>query len=449
MSRVRQTGLMLVLLAGVAFAFLVARNSSTHARPGGSSSTPATGAPVKAASKPPATPPVAGGFVFQPRETVVFFGDGMTFDGLYTIYTELLLRTRRPDVEWRFINAGQSGDALAAPGKAMDRFTSDVAAHEPTLIIAGFGMNDGGFAPFSEPRFARFREGVKSLLERTRSATKARLILLTPVPFDHPKSGEPDVRPEESYGLKTPFAGYDHVLAAYSGWLAGLARGERNVLTVDLHTALREHLIRRRRVDPEFTLQPDRVRPNATGHMVIAAALARALGLPAVVDECMVDAAALRAPAGQVDGLRREGTGIAFAWRTRLPLPQDARWDEASVALEGLVDRLNEYRLRITGLPDGEYQLLADDTLAAHLSARELAAGVDLRGLKAFPTHQRAEQALVYLEERRKLSHKLKVYPPAGPAGRDAEIKRDHALQERVRDLSAPMPVHVRVVPVK
>jgi hypothetical protein len=191
------------------------------------------------------------------------------------------------------------------------------------------------------------------------------------------------------------------------------------------------------------------VRPNATGHMVIAAALARALGLPAVVDECMVDAAALRAPAGQVDGLRREGTGIAFAWRTRLPLPQDARWDEASVALEGLVDRLNEYRLRITGLPDGEYQLLADDTLAAHLSARELAAGVDLRGLKAFPTHQRAEQALVYLEERRKLSHKLKVYPPAGPAGRDAEIKRDHALQERVRDLSAPMPVHVRVVPVK
>jgi len=449
MSRARQAGLLLTALSAAALVFVVLRHSLPDDTPKDSNIAPVAGSPVQTASPQLPPPSGAGGYPFLPRETVVFFGDGITFDGLYTVYTELVLRTRRPDVEWRFINAGQSGDALTAPGKALERFTNDVAAHEPTLIVASFGMNDGGFAPLSEERFSKFRAGVKSLLEKTRRETGARLILLTPAPFDHPKAGEPDARPEESYGLKSPFAGYDSVLAAYSGWLMGLASGTRDVLGVDLHTALRGHLARRRREDLKFTLQPDRVRPNATGHMVIAATLARALGLPAMADACAVDAAAMRVLAGEVDGLRRDGTGITFTWRSRLPLPKDARWDAASAELEGLTDKFNAYRLRVTGLPDSEYQLWAEGTLTAHLSAQELATGVDLLGLKSFPTHKRAEQALVFLEERRKLSHKLKLYPPASAPEREAELKRDQALQDRVRGLCAPAPLLVRILPVK
>lgn len=393
-------------------------------------------------------------FQFRPRETVVFFGDSITFDGLYCIYTEAFLRTRFPEVEWRFVNAGRANETLADFGEpnasrpfasALARFERDVAAERPTLVIACFGMYDGGFAPFNEARFAKFCEAVKRMIERARKETDARLVILTPPVFDHPGAGQPDERDEAGYGLKSPFVNYDKTLEHYSGWLASL--GGRDVIVADAHTHMQLHLRARRRDDPKFTLQPDRVRPNATGHMVMAAVLLRAFGVPALADECVIDAAPLRAVAGRASGLRRAGEGLEFSWESKLPAPRDARWDRRSAAVEGLADKLNRHRLQVTGLPRGEYQLVAERERIAFASAEELAAGLDLLQLKKFPPNERAEQLLVFLDERRKLEHKLKLSAPEKAGEFESERRRVRAIDARLKELSTPAPIAIRVVP--
>jgi lysophospholipase L1-like esterase len=394
-------------------------------------------------------------FAFKSRETVVFFGDSITFGGLYAIYVESCLRTRHPGIHWRFVNAGMSSETVSGlsekdhPGprpNALDRFDRDVAAVQPTLVVACFGMNDGIYAPLDQRRFAKYRAGIGQLIERTH-ALGARLVLLTPPTFDHPKAGTPDEREPDSYGYKAPFHDYDQVLHAYSGWLAGLSTP--GVTVIDLHTRMHEHLAGRRRSDPEFTLQPDRVHPNANGHMVMAATLLKAWGVPAVADELVIEAASLKVAAGHADNLRREDATLAFDWPARLPMAFDSRWDEESMTLEGMARKLNRHTLTIKGLPAGDYRLVAGGEVVAFLGGHELAAGVDLLQLKKFPTNQRAALVLQFLDERRKLEQKLKRHPPSDPGEVDSERQRARDIDDRVAQLARPAPIALQIEPAR
>lgn len=396
-------------------------------------------------------------FPFHASETVVFFGDSITFGGLYCSYVEAFLRTRRPDVAWRFVNAGRSSETLSGltekdhPGprpNAMDRFERDVASQSPTLVIACFGMNDGIYAPFNEERFAAFRTGVQRLIEAVKQLPDARLILLTPPVFYHTKTGQSDIRPDETYGYRTPFLGYDSVLANYSSWLQ--TRAEPRVFVVDLHTHMRQYLNALKREQVEARLHSDPIHPNATGHMLMTSVLVRALGLPELADECVIAIknASATAVRGDVSRLKFQDGTLEFQWQAHMPMPRDARWNARSLEIEGLTGKLNGHRLQVTGLPAGEYQLTANQTIFAHASANELAAGLDLLQLKSFPSHAAGDQVLLYLDERRKLEHKLKLNPPESEKDRDAEHARAAAINERIRGLCTPMSVEIRLLRV-
>ena len=139
-------------------------------------------------------------------------------------------------------------------------------------------MNDGIYYPFGEERFKQFQAGMTLLKKRVEEA-HAKLILLTPPPFDSfpiQKSCLPADEP--AYGSDRPFSDYDVVLGRYSNWL--VSERKQGWKVIDIHTPMRNYLDSRRKENPNFILAGDGVHLNETGHWQIALELLKALKLP-------------------------------------------------------------------------------------------------------------------------------------------------------------------------
>ena len=328
----------------------------------------------------------ADGFALGEKETIVFTGDSITAAGHYVRYVEAYLRTRFPERTFRVVAAGRRSETLSGltepnhPGPRptlFERFERDVAAHAPTWIVAGYGMNDGIYHPWSDERFGCYQQGVGQLAARAK-ALGSRLLLLTPPAWDRAGRGDLSLAPGESHSYKKPFPEYDAVLRRYSDWLMSLDTPGLQV--ADVHAAFRGHLDARREAEPAFKLQRDSIHPDETGHLLIAMAVLQAWNAPALVSEGTFDA----------KGERR----LSFSWTPRLPMPVDAKWDASSVAAERFTERFNRLRLSVSGLPAGSYRLSADGAAVGVYTAEALAEGIDLSNAPAFPAAARSREVL-------------------------------------------------------
>src|SRR5580704_8148564 len=77
---------------------------------------------------------------------IVFYGDSITHQRLYTQYIGDYFYTRYPHMRLRLHNAGVSGSVA---WEALERFDRDVAAYKPKYVLVLLGMNDGNHEPFN------------------------------------------------------------------------------------------------------------------------------------------------------------------------------------------------------------------------------------------------------------------------------------------------------------
>lgn len=406
-------------------------------------------------------------FFLAGGETIVFFGDSITQNGQYINYVEAYLLTRFPEKSFRLINRGISSETISGTTEedhdpprpwALPRFTRDIAALNPDVVVACFGMNDGNYYPFEPVRFEKYQDGIRTLIARTRRETPARLVLMTPPPFDPYRRKASDAE-AVTFGYKFPAVDYDHTLAEYSRWLVSL-RKEGQVV-VDLHAAMNAHLAERRKRKVSFHLSPDAVHPNVTGHWLMAQQLLLEWGAPAVAAHVTIDAQRLTADCGRIDRLERSGTGLSFRWTSPLPMPMDPAWDAESIALEKVAERLNRYRLTITGLERGAWQLSAASAGEGpfvdlgSVSAHELAQGLDLLTFAELPTNARSRKLLELVQSRRGIAYRLyrrEIGQPLDgkPADQD-DLARDRAelerISARIETMRQPAEMLVRVLP--
>jgi lysophospholipase L1-like esterase len=220
---------------------------------------------------------------------ILFLGDSITYAGGFVDEIEAWLIACASDIPGiQVIDAGlpsETVSGLTEPNHAggafprpdlHDRLDRALALVKPDLVVACYGMNDGIYYPPDEERFRRYRDGIAWLRDRVLAA-HARLWLVTPPPFD-PKPVLKDTLPagRADYPSGHPYAQYDRVLGAYSKWLLDRRGDGWNV--IDIHGPLNAWVRKQRRTDPGFTLTPDGVHPNETGHLLIANAILSAWG---------------------------------------------------------------------------------------------------------------------------------------------------------------------------
>lgn len=209
-------------------------------------------------------------FLFKDGQTVLFIGDSITdcgrrgasapFGDGYVRMSIDLITARYPERQIRFLNKGIGGNTVV---NLLDRWEDDVIRHRPDWLSIKIGINDlhrvaRNDADPIPPK--RFEECYRKILERTRKATRAKLILIDPFYLSRDRS--PDSWRGKIMGMMPP----------YLRIVARLAK-EYRAIHVRTHEAFQRQL-HFREAD---RFAPEPVHPFPVGHLVIAHEVLRAV----------------------------------------------------------------------------------------------------------------------------------------------------------------------------
>jgi lysophospholipase L1-like esterase len=316
-----------------------------------------------------------GPFALRDGDKVVFYGDSITDQRLYTTFVETYVVTRFPMMKVDFVHSGWGGDRVTGGGGGpIDRrLGRDVFAYKPTVVTVMLGMNDASYQPFKQSIFDTYSRGYEHLVESLKSNLRAvRITLIQPSPYD-------DVTRAPRFE-----GGYNQVLVRYGEFVKSLAEKE-GATVADLNTPVVAALKRAKELDPNRApdLIRDRVHPGPGGQLLMAEALLKAWNAPSLVSRVEIDGVAGRVSRqenAKVDDLKSDG---AIAWTqldSALPMPIDLTDPIIALAARAsdVEEALNQQILKVTGLKAPRYQLRIDGADVAKLPSDRLASGVNL-----------------------------------------------------------------------
>jgi lysophospholipase L1-like esterase len=329
----------------------------------------------------------ADDFQIRDGDRVVFLGDSITEQRLYTTYIEAYTLTRFPNWKLTFRNVGWGGDTawlrqrahpdekllFAAEGARLQAMVDDsvgrglardVLPLRPTFVTVKFGMNDHSYQAFREDIFRAYTNSQEKI-GKSLQAAGARVAYLTSQPIE-------DKRPDPDKDVR------NQSLRRFSDGLKEVA-ARVNATFVDQFDPYMTLLLRERPSHPDgFVGRGDAVHPGPTGHTVMAWAVLKGLGAPALVSQAQIDGASGKVTsttACHLENLKVDGGGVSFdRLDDALPMPIDVR-AEPALKLAPVLQELNRYELQVTGLATGSYSLSIDGEVVGKASAEEIAKG--------------------------------------------------------------------------
>jgi len=319
-----------------------------------------------------------GKFLLKDGDRVVFYGDSITDQRLYTTFVETYAVTRFPRLKVWFVHSGVGGDRVTGgwAGPIDVRLPRDVIAYKPTVMTIMLGMNDGSYQGWDDAVFKTYSTGYQHIIDTMKHALPGiRITVIQPSPYD-------DVtRPPNIDD------GYNAVLVRYGQFVKELGDREQ-LLVADLNAPVVSMLEKARAEDGELAKKiiEDRIHPGPGGHLVMAEALLKAWNAPDTVASVEIDAAAgrvARADNAKVQDLK---VGSSLTWSETdgaLPMPLDL--DDKVVALSirssDFIAALDQEPLKVTGLSAANYTLTIDGEKVGDFAKAQLEEGVNLATL--------------------------------------------------------------------
>jgi len=318
-------------------------------------------------------------FYLKDGDRVVFYGDSITDQRLYTTFVETFTLTRFPDREIEFIHSGWGGDRVTGGGGGPIelRLHRDVIGFKPTVVTIMLGMNDGRYRAFDSDISSTYTTGYEKMVQVLKDALPdVRLTLIQPSPYD-------DVtRPPGFEG------GYNAVLLRFGEYVKDLAK-RRGLDTADLNKPVVTSLQKAKEADEALAqkIVPDRVHPGAAGHLLMAAELLKAWNAPSLVTSVEIDAAAGRVVSATNTTVGELQVSPAISWTQSdeaLPMPLDLKDPVISLVLRcsDFVESLDREILKVTGLTSPGYLLKIDGEEVGTFPRETLADGVNLATLQ-------------------------------------------------------------------
>jgi lysophospholipase L1-like esterase len=356
-------------------------------------------------------------------DTLVFLGDSITHQCLYTQYIEDYYYTRYPKLRIHFHNAGVGGDKAC---DALDRFDADVAQYKPRYVTILLGMNDGAYRDFDKATFDTYQHNMSTLLDRI-EAIGASAIPMTPTMHDAraARIRGKGAEPRDTY--------YNGVLALYGAWLREVAQ-VRGLGFVDMYSPLNQWTLAERKKDATFTLIQDSVHPGPAGQVVMAAAILDDMcprsSVSAITIQEKAGTLAATAANGTVAGFQADGDGLRFTF-TAKALP----WVVPIEAAPGyeLVHAGHHYSMEAftaRNLKPGKYELKIDGQSIGVWPDSQLAFRLELEGNPKTPQYQQALRVAMLNRERNE-----KAMRPLRDLWVQLKIRRRQLAQQAAKNI--------------
>ena len=350
----------------------------------------------------------AADFFFHDGDRVVFLGDSITEQKLYTTYIEAYALTRHPDWKLTFRNTGWGGDTawlrqrahpdetklFAAKGDEQKTMIEksvgaglarDVLPLKPTAVTIDFGMNDHAYQAFRPDIFAAYAAS-QAELANVLKKNGARVALLTPQPIEEsPQKNDPNEKVKNDS------------LRKFSDGLRDVA-ATNGALFVDQFDPYMELMVKARATSPQQHIGGgDAIHPGPAGHTLMAWAILKGLGATPLVSSAEIKCGfwnrARNEQNCKVSNVKLTDGNLSFdRLDNALPMPVDPR-AEAALKLAPIFDDLDVCSLKVTGLKGEDFALSIDGKVVGAVTRSQLEAGWNIAGVKG-PIFEQAQEVL-------------------------------------------------------
>jgi lysophospholipase L1-like esterase len=305
--------------------------------------------------------------VLKPGARVAICGDSITEQRLYSRFIEDYLLVCTPELDARIVQLGWSGER--APGFA-DRLENDLLWFKPTVVTLCYGMNDGLYKPYESATGKTYSDAMTRIVDRIKAAGALPVI------------GSPGVVDGVAFRRDniTP-AVYNDTLARLRDLDRELAL-DKSAVFADVFDHMMLVMVKAKAAKgPEYDVAgTDGVHPRENGHLVMAYAFLKAMGLDGAIGTITLD---MSGPATASDGhkILTSSAGRAEVRSSRYPFCF-AGSDDSPGGLRGILpfvpfnDNLNRFRLVVKNAPAAAK--VTWGSASKIFTKEQLAAGINL-----------------------------------------------------------------------
>ena len=227
-------------------------------------------------------------------------------------------------------------------------------------------MNDGGYQAFNDKRFDPYMKGLQGIASQA-NAAKIRVAWITPQPVEHNPGNA-----GEAYNL---------TLEKYGDGVKQIAEKNEGTFADQFHPYWAVIKKARDAGEKGRITGGDAVHPGPAGQALMAASILKGLGFPKHVSSVELAATGSEDKSKfdncEVTDLKASPDLISFK-RQDKALPFFPEQAKSILKWTPLLEDMNEYGLKITGLKEGKYDVNLGGKKAATFTDAELAKGVNL-----------------------------------------------------------------------
>ena len=195
-------------------------------------------------------------------------GDSITQQKLYSAYIETYLLACRPDLDVRVMQLGWGGET--APG-FLARMDYDLLSWKPDVVTTCYGMNDGGYRAYSNTIGETYFKAMSNIVAQIKAAGGTVVV------------GSPGV--VDSFTYKR--GNTNNLATVYNDNLAQLGELDRKLAAdngfpfADVHGTMMTVMVAAKaaRSNEYAVAGRDGVHPGENGHLLMASAFLKALGM--------------------------------------------------------------------------------------------------------------------------------------------------------------------------
>jgi lysophospholipase L1-like esterase len=309
-----------------------------------------------------------GAPVLKAGDRLAICGDSITEQKIYSRFIEEYLLACHPELNLTIMQFGWGGERALG---FLNRMDNDLKGFAPTVVTTCYGMNDGSYTAYTDAIGKNYQDPLRTVVEKLKAQGVTVVV------------GSPGAVDSTSYRKDPAAAKVYNENLAHLGELAKQVATDNGMPFADVHTPMMEAMTAAKAAlgDAFLVCGGDGVHPGADGHLIMAYAFLKGLGVDGDLGTITVD---MKGASTATGGHKVLGgtNGTANIESSRYPFcffggPQDPGGTACMLPFLPFAQDLDRFLLVVKGLTTAQAKVTWGETSKTFARA-DLEKGINL-----------------------------------------------------------------------